>query len=249
MWRTIAVVACICIAEIVNAAPQSNSPPSDTVAKSGAAAQSVTKTQQGSTSDVPHQSSEFSLMLHQWEAAISLAAAFIALCALGATLWQSALTRKHNRLSVRPALVVTTHEEEQELADERLVHLIVTLHNNGLGPAIIDSVALLDGEKVTPLRDHHHARERLRESLGDVFLRDESLAVFGGGSPIKASDSVVLMNLWLRPSAASGNDGIGLRTIFERMGLQIKYRCMYGSRGVYDTRDHLTALKRHLRLS
>lgn len=55
-----------------------------------------------------------------------------AVCALVATIWQAAIARKHNRLSVRPVLTLYRHEDDG----------IIVIRNNGSGPAIIRSYEL-----------------------------------------------------------------------------------------------------------
>ena len=61
--------------------------------------------------------------------------ASIALFALLLTFYQSYLTRKHNRLSVKPHLTVFSEFEYSN----KIFTWNVTLTNCGLGPAIIDS--------------------------------------------------------------------------------------------------------------
>src|SRR5688572_25280527 len=63
----------------------------------------------------------------------AMSAVFIALLALTVTIWQAALTRRHNRLSVRPHLRIDWLVSD-EGTDEKVS---VVLSNNGLGPAII----------------------------------------------------------------------------------------------------------------
>jgi len=60
---------------------------------------------------------------------ISIAASAIALCALVATIWQAYITRKHNRLSVRPILNFNVMTENSDF--------VLSLKNTGFGPAII----------------------------------------------------------------------------------------------------------------
>ena len=65
--------------------------------------------------------------------------AVVAGCALFLTAYQTHTTRKHNRLSVRPRLVVTSHLEPIETHLPALMYQVrVVLKNAGLGPAIIN---------------------------------------------------------------------------------------------------------------
>ena len=51
----------------------------------------------------------------------------IALCALAATIWQAAISRKHNKLSVRPVLTLYRLD----------IDGVIYIKNNGSGPAIV----------------------------------------------------------------------------------------------------------------
>lgn len=73
----------------------------------------------------------------------------IAMCALGLTVWQTRVTREHNRLSVKP------HLNTERVITHNPTTLIVNLANNGLGPAIIDKFGfcLRDGSPLPYLGD------------------------------------------------------------------------------------------------
>lgn len=74
---------------------------------------------------------------------IALASAFVALCALGVTLWQGRQNHKHNKLSVRPLLATM----EQHHTKENIGYVAFELINCGVGPAIIKNFALLFGDE------------------------------------------------------------------------------------------------------
>lgn len=72
----------------------------------------------------------------------NFASMLIAACALGLTLWQGRMTKKHNQLSVLPAICSWLHE------DEKTFHYWIT--NKGHGTARIDNFKILiDGKVVT----------------------------------------------------------------------------------------------------
>ena len=64
----------------------------------------------------------------------AIASGFIALLALFTTMYQSHLSRKHNRLSVKPHIAL--HSEE----DGNTFKIII--RNDGLGPAKIDTLEI-----------------------------------------------------------------------------------------------------------
>jgi hypothetical protein len=66
--------------------------------------------------------------------AIALSSAVVALCALGISLWQGYVSRRHSILSVQPHVeLVITYTQSS---------MTVSLKNGGLGPAFIESVEL-----------------------------------------------------------------------------------------------------------
>ena len=96
----------------------------------------------------------------------SIAATFIAACALIATVWQAHLTRKHNRLSVRPILVW----ERSRIVRNDGIELIYSVRNHGVGPAIIrDRFFLLKGNRFST--EDAHGDEILE--LSQALLKDK----------------------------------------------------------------------------
>lgn len=79
-----------------------------------------------------------------WEAIAGIASAVIALCALALTLWQAAVIRSHNKLSVKPHLETWSHTDETNNRYQ------IDLMNNGIGPALIKSFAIqVDGQTIS----------------------------------------------------------------------------------------------------
>ncbi|GGQ13875.1 hypothetical protein [Shewanella litoralis] len=66
------------------------------------------------------------------EIIIAISSILIALCALVTTIWQGMITRKHNKLSVRPIISVYVIVSGDNTLGLKIV-------NQGLGPAIITS--------------------------------------------------------------------------------------------------------------
>jgi hypothetical protein len=68
------------------------------------------------------------------------AQATIALFALGLTIYQASLARRHSRLTVKPHLSVKADLRYDATLNSSIVK--ITLTNNGLGPAVIDRLSL-----------------------------------------------------------------------------------------------------------
>lgn len=80
--------------------------------------------------------------------ATAIATCLTACLAFIVAVWQAWVTRKHNRLSVRPLLA----EHEHYDSGEHTCRLAV--RNGGVGPAIIEAfVVTFDGEEVVDLGD------------------------------------------------------------------------------------------------
>jgi hypothetical protein len=85
---------------------------------------------------------------------IAICAGFVALLALGVTLWQSVIARRHNHLSARPILDIGCHSRGDEVIG-------ISFKNCGPGPAFLLSV------KVT-----------FRKTRYNLFNRNEFKAMF-----------------------------------------------------------------------
>lgn len=159
----------------------------------------------------------------------------LSLCALAFTAYQAYLQRSHNRLSVSPSLAVFS-EESIDSDYPGGVRVRLLLQNNGLGPALLDSISLIVEKKKIRLRDHNHFRRVIRESLGRLYCTDRWLATYGGGHAIKAGNAVLIADVTvsLDPPASSGE----IQALFDWIGLEVNYRCMYGRRGRYNTHEH-----------
>src|SRR3989338_4510805 len=78
-----------------------------------------------------------------WEAIAGFSSAVVAVCALGLTVWQAAITRRHNRLSVTPHL--TTWTQFEQATGRYSIEIL----NNGIGPALIKSFSVqVDGQPI-----------------------------------------------------------------------------------------------------
>ncbi|KEK28985.1 hypothetical protein K5M76_20875 [Shewanella xiamenensis] len=81
------------------------------------------------------------------EIVIAIMSMFVAILALGTTIWQAKVTQTHNKLTVRPYLschvLVSTHQDSAG----------VYINNDGIGPAIIKAVSFEKNGIVLSLDD------------------------------------------------------------------------------------------------
>lgn len=95
------------------------------------------------------------------ETYISITATAISLSAFGVAVWQGYLTRKHNRLSVKPML----HFNTGIVGDD----YVIELRNTGVGPAILkDCKITFNGNKIGD--NPHHIIKNLFNKLGIEHL-------------------------------------------------------------------------------
>jgi hypothetical protein len=76
----------------------------------------------------------------QTNALVALAAVGVSCLSVLLTVWSVAGQRKHNRLSVRPLAWISLADYEHRVS--------VKLHNNGVGPLIIQKIFVSDGQAV-----------------------------------------------------------------------------------------------------
>jgi len=157
---------------------------------------------------------------------MSLAATFIAGCALIATLWQAHLSRTHNRLTVRPIMVM---ERQREVTDTG-IELIYHLKNHGIGPAIIEDrffvlnghrfeAATVSGDEILELS------EVLLKDKIYYFLREHGLP--GKKTTIPQNGGHVIARIYF-PNVATQQLDSTLAHLGE-VQFSLKYKSLYGT--------------------
>lgn len=147
---------------------------------------------------------------------VAASAAVIALAALGVSVWQGILTRRHNKLSVTPHLRLDGH-----LAYDKPIE--ITLENCGIGPAFIEQFVLeLDGKEILGSRI-----ERVIKLLAALNL-EHGVYFFtlGPGDSVKPGDRQVLLSF---PDSANNLvENEKIRAVFPRIKFLINYKSIYG---------------------
>jgi hypothetical protein len=145
---------------------------------------------------------------------LGIVGTIIALGAAITTIWQSVLTRNHNRLSVRPLLRIDRKYVTGECAS-------IVLTNAGFGPAIINSVRVsVDG---MPLRSG--STEEATAPLHKIGLERAKLYVISAGESFSPNEShaVLEMNKIIRQDASAQK----LREAFNHISIEIVYESIY----------------------
>lgn len=164
-----------------------------------------------------------------WNLLEKYPAELIALCALFFTLYQTLATRKHNRLSVKPHLCFFTYKTFKD--NETVIK--ATLHNNGLGPALIKTFQFYLDQEAFDVKDEDDFELQLNKVLEsneykmDFSRLGEKYAMKAGEerdivtiqTPITDKE---IIKKWLKA--------------LERLDLEINFESMYGDKNSYDSR-------------
>ena len=148
---------------------------------------------------------------------IAVCGVVIAVASLGVSAYVAWATRKHNRLSVRPLLGLTTTFTVGATAGLRL-------RNSGLGPARITSSQLTyRGEQLGEFSKPHV--DKLRE---DLYVRPHATTL-GSGRPFLDTD---YQQFLLSVDSYDPSDHGEFREVIEgRLRLEIQYESIYGGEG------------------
>ncbi len=121
----------------------------------------------------------------------AIATVFIAVCALGVTLWQGMETRKHNRLSVRPSLVLRITEGKID-AKKPNAEIKFIIANNGSGSAFIKKTIREIDDKKFAEGDSQKYMEALAKIIEDVSTA--TCHDISSASIMKPGEEIVLIS-------------------------------------------------------
>ncbi len=163
----------------------------------------------------------------------AIATLVIALLAFGVTIWQTAVGRKHNRLSVRPKLDWTVHRT----LDPERISLEIWLLNKGIGPALItDATFLVDGETFSP-NIYGDAPVEIMNALGlaDRRVWASQHGMPGSESVLSAGERMLIATFQF----IDRDPHVRLYEIaqLERADMKILYQDLYGCRFEFFTRN------------
>jgi hypothetical protein len=151
---------------------------------------------------------------------IALVAVIISLGALGVAGWQTQLTRRHNRLSVKPHLRVRRHGGGSQ------GRYGLCVWNYGIGPAIVQSVEVFVGnERTNDVNGDGGFNDALR--MLDCFeLLGETEAIINALAP---DDALLPGQSWWLLYIPATADTKGVRDQFASAIQQIRLRIVYES--------------------
>lgn len=143
----------------------------------------------------------------------------IALMALGFTVYQSSKQRKHERISVKPHL--DFFESRSSLNDD--ISFTLTLHNNGLGPAIIKRHKVYKGLKGMADWEQVDVRSELLNVLSTEKIYTAS---FRSDFSIPANSKHTYLHISIKSKDQEAAEQ--LASIIYEYNVEIEYENMYG---------------------
>jgi len=152
---------------------------------------------------------------------IAAASAVIAFCALGLTLWQGYIARRHNIMSVAPLLnsCIVCHVNDP---------FKIEISNGGLGPAIIKKFTIYVNDSEFDIGE-----ENLWERILTLIGVDVNSVKWVGqshieGDPIQAGKSALLLEI--KPVNDIEGTINHLDRVHDLIKYSIEYECMYGKK-------------------
>jgi len=148
---------------------------------------------------------------------IALTSIVIAGAALFVTIWQGFVTRRHNRLMVRPVFRI----DRDELNDQPIR---IILHNVGVGPGFIDRFdVMVDGANIVGDRV-----TRMNTAMDRIGLREYRIQYFSPsiGEAINVGESQALIKI----TVSVNNTPIfnTMIAVLPRLTFSIAYKSIYG---------------------
>jgi hypothetical protein len=165
------------------------------------------------------------LLSNQWNWLSSNAANVIALCALVATFWQAYISRKHNRLSVKPHIEIARgfNFKQQEY--------FVNILNNGIGPALITKIQFfVDGHEVNVQKS-----EVFNDIISEIFhlyRYKQHYLIISDSYMMKPNEEKEFMKIELLGSIRKFpiNNSDEIEQINSRINIEINYQSIYGEK-------------------
>lgn len=161
-----------------------------------------------------------------WEAIAGLSSAVIALCALGLTVWQAHIARRHNMLSVAPHLTVWRHSDRTNNV------FSVDLLNNGIGPALIRSFQVqVDGHVIGG--EGYEPIEKALKVIFPQYQYSSYQSFVSSGYAMSPKEVRSLVTIQFSGDRLPQPEEIEHAT--KRIRILIEYSSMYGEPFVFDT--------------
>ena len=166
------------------------------------------------------------------EMIIAMASAAIAMLTAIFVAYQAYLSRRHNRVSVRPLLSLRRNQYRSDA--DSVLNMEYTLENNGLGPAIIiDYEIFFEKNLIGSNKNVDDAKKSMVKIIREHFPRIEfQYAIIARNFVINNGSYRELLSL--RPEFGHGFKKRDYMEFVEKFRFNINYTSIYGERFHYD---------------
>ncbi len=160
-----------------------------------------------------------------WNWLSSNATNIIAICALVTTFLHAYISRRHNRLSVKPHLEIARRFsfKEQEF--------YIKILNNGIGPALLTKTKLLVDDVEVNVKKSEALRNVISE-LFHLYKYNQHYTIISDSYMMKPNDEMILMKVELLDSLntfpVTSTDE--MEQLDSRIRVAISYESMYGEK-------------------
>jgi hypothetical protein len=163
-----------------------------------------------------------------WDTVTGISSVFIALCALIYTIWQGKKAQRHNILSFRPHLTSWSHRDSDKGV------YAVELMNNGLGPALIESFAVLIDGKVISGKQTEPLEKALKILFPNIAYKShQEFMAKGYSMSAKEKRSIVVIQ-FADPNSLGPE---ALEYALNRADLIVKYKSFYEEEFTYSSEE------------
>jgi hypothetical protein len=167
------------------------------------------------------------------EGVIQAIAALIALAALTLAIWEGVMTRRHNRLSVKPHLQLAQHLRGSK------GRLGISLSNAGLGPAIVTNCHVEVDGQLMPSNDGCNGWKTAASTLEleDIVEGYETIAFDPDPDSDEEIPGVVMEageTKWLLSAPIDEKARAGLEMALPRVQVVVSYQSMYGEKSTVE---------------
>lgn len=150
------------------------------------------------------------------------ATAIVAVVAVAFTFWQIRVAREHNRLSVRPRLVLWL-DSSTELGGHHTTTVIAK--NLGLGPAYVTKIDYLFNGTPVDIRDTSAVQAAMHAAFGERWAKAWPLLELRGVLPIPKDGELPLIKVQTDSASGSLNDDV--EKLRQRFKTVIEYLSPY----------------------
>lgn len=172
-----------------------------------------------------------------WQCLSSNYEAIVAISALFISVYSAYLSRKHNRLSVRPYITGIPHTS----SSDKETKISFEIFNGGLGTAMIQSFKVLYNKAVVADGSYFHfekflnnlvSQENANNSIPFQYIESR---ILGRSYAMTAKERNIILAISF-PAIDAGSIK-HFQALFHRFDVIVEYKSLYGERLIFDTRQ------------